>query len=113
MGVVITQSGRIEGTRSSVYNVLHYVEGNWPPMEIATVLRLSFEQVQAAMKYIDEHRDEVMAVHREIEARIAQGNPPEILAKLKDTRARMQAWAEERRQAKKQEADGAGDRRGC
>src|SRR5438876_11549180 len=91
MAAVIADNGRIVGTRSSVYDVLHYLEGNRPPAQIAEILRVSLEQVHAAIKYIEEHKDAVMEVHRQIEERNARGNPPEILAKLEGTRARLQA----------------------
>jgi uncharacterized protein (DUF433 family) len=100
---------RIEGTRITVWDIVHYLENNRSPERIAEILHLSLEQVQAAVQYIEEHKAEVMEVHREIEARIARGNPPEVEAKLQGTRARMQAWLKARREAKRQEDNGAGN----
>ena len=109
MDAQITEWGRIAGTRSSVYDVVYYLEWGRQPQEIADLLRVSLEQVQAAIQYINEHKEAVMAVHRQIEERNARGNPPEIRAKLEETRAKMQAWLAARREATKQEANGAGD----
>ena len=86
------ENHRIAGTRITVYDVLHYLEaGRWTPAEIAEVLGLSPEQLDAAIRYIEEHRDEVMAVHRRIEERNARGNPPEVEAKAQETHARLLA----------------------
>jgi uncharacterized protein (DUF433 family) len=107
-GIVYHSGGmRIAGTRITVYDIAHYLEaGDWNVTEIAEILQLTEEQVLAAIAYIEEHKAEVMAVHQEIEERIAQGNPPEVEAKLAATRAKMQAgirspailqWCMERR----------------
>src|SRR5260370_33666697 len=82
MESVILNNRRIAGTRISVYDVYYYLVDDWKPAEIAQLLRLSVEQVQAAIQYIQEHRAEVMAVHHEIEDRNARGNPPEIHTRL-------------------------------
>jgi uncharacterized protein (DUF433 family) len=110
MSVAIINN-RIDGLRITIYDVLHYLENGRTPEEIVTYLPLTLEQVHAAQQYIEEHKEEVMAVHRQIEERIARGNPPEVEAKLRDTRARMAAWLEERRRAKGQEANGEGNSR--
>jgi hypothetical protein len=70
-------------------------------------LTLTPEQVEAAERYIAEHRDKVVAVHRQIEERKARGNPPEVEANRARTRARMAAWLRERRAAPA-EANGEG-----
>jgi uncharacterized protein (DUF433 family) len=108
MDSVILSNRRIAGTRISVYDVYYYLVNDWKPAEIADVLRLSPDQVHAAMQYIQEHRAEVMAVHQEIEDRNARGNPPEIEAKLQASHAKFQALLKERRRTKP-EADGAGN----
>lgn len=104
---IVHQGGgpHIAGTRITVYDVVHYLEAGRQPQAIATILRLTLDQVLTAIKYIEEHKAEVMAVHQRIEERIARGNPPEVEAKLKATRAKMQAWRQERQQAKSQEAN--------
>ena len=83
---------RIEGTRITVWDVLHYLEAGWSRPDIAATLHLSEAQVAAAARYIEEHRDEVMAVHRQIEDRKARGNPPELRAKGAKSRAKSQDW---------------------
>ena len=83
---------RIAGTRITIWDVLHYLEAGWSRLEIAATLHLTEAQVAAAARYIEEHRDEVMVVHRQIEARKARGNPPDILAKAAKSRAKVQEW---------------------
>ena len=110
MSNLISDTGRIIGTRSTIYEIVHYLEGGWQPQEIADLLRLPLETIQAAIQYIEEHKEAVLEVHRQIEERIAQGNPPEIVAKLQQTRARMQERLRASR-ARSPEANGAGDPR--
>ena len=101
-------NNRIAGTRITVWDITHYLEdGTWSQQEIADVLRLSLEQVEAAVKYIDEHKEEVWAVHREIEERHARGNPPELQAKLDASHKEFLEFAERFRAAKRQEGIGA------
>jgi uncharacterized protein (DUF433 family) len=85
-------NNRIEGTRSTIWDVLHYLEAGWSRPDIATTFHLTEAQIAAAARYIEEHRDEVMVVHRQIEDRKACGNPPEMLAKAAKSRAKLQEW---------------------
>ncbi|MEX1027651.1 MAG: DUF433 domain-containing protein [Candidatus Paceibacterota bacterium] len=87
---------RIAGTRITVWDVLHHLKNDWSLNEIAEVLRLSDQQVQAAVDYIHAHQDELVKVHQQIEARNAQANPPEVQDKLAAARARRIRWLEER-----------------
>lgn len=80
----------IEGTRITVYDVLEYLKSGWHPTAIAALFRLSSEQVQTAVDYIESHRDVVEADYQEIMARIRQGNPPELLEKFQASRHRLQ-----------------------
>ena len=91
MSVAIVQN-RIQGTRITVWDVLHYLETEWSHAEIAEILNLTEEQVAVATRYIEEHKDELMSVHRQIEACKARGNPPKIVAKTAKSRARLQDW---------------------
>jgi len=109
----ILQNGRIRGTRSSVYDVFMYLEGGWLPNQIADILQVTPTQVQAAIQYIDAQRENVLAVHNEIEERNRRGNPPEVEAKREATRIRMHAWLEERHKARNRGENGAGDSSGC
>src|SRR5437773_441655 len=98
----------IAGTRITVYDVLDYYKTGWHRDMIADTLELSTQQVEAAIRYIEEHRDEVMADYAEMLARDARGNPPELQAKLDAGHERFLAMVRELRAAKSQEARDAG-----
>ena len=98
----------IAGTRITVYDVLDYHKTGWHRDLIADTLDLSSRQVEAAIRYIEEHRDEVMAEYEKILARHARGNSPELQAKLDAGHERFLAMVRERREAKDQEARDAG-----
>jgi hypothetical protein len=98
---------RIEGTRVSVFDVYYYQTRGRSRAEIADILRITPEELQAAEEYIEGHRDEVHAVHENIEERNRRGNPPEIEALAAECHKRMQEWLEARRKAK-EEVNGAG-----
>jgi uncharacterized protein (DUF433 family) len=83
---------RIAGTRITVWDILHYLKTGWSYSEIAEALHLSEAQVEAAARYIEDHRKELMVVQRQIEDRKARGNPPEIQGKLAKSRMKLQAW---------------------
>ncbi len=72
----------IKGTRITVYDVMDYYKQGHHRDHIASILRLGSAEVEVAIRYIEEHKDEVMADYREILDRCARGNPPEIEAKL-------------------------------
>jgi uncharacterized protein (DUF433 family) len=101
MSAAIIDRGRgpeIEGTRITVYDVLYKLEWNRTPSEIATDYQLTPDELQAALDYIDAHRQEVEAEWQKIKARIARGNPPELQARLDAIHAEMAPiWAEMRR----------------
>lgn len=80
---------RLAGTRITVWDIVYYLERGRTHGEIAQILHLSPEQVEAAVRYIEGHQQEVLEVHRKIEARIARGNPPEVQAKLDASHARF------------------------
>jgi uncharacterized protein (DUF433 family) len=98
----------IAGTRITVYDVLDYHKSGWHRDLIADTLSLSSQQVEVAIRYIEEHRDEVMADYEEMLARDARGNPPELQAKLDAMRGTARARLEEIRCAKR---TGAADER--
>jgi uncharacterized protein (DUF433 family) len=92
----------LKGTRITVYDILPYRLAGDSAERIATVFRTGYPELTAAhiealFAYLDEHRAEVLAVHEQIEARVARGNPPEVEAHLADNRARMQARLAEMR----------------
>jgi uncharacterized protein (DUF433 family) len=48
----------IAGTRITVYDVLDYHKSGWHRDMIADTLELSSQEVEVAIRYIEEHRDE-------------------------------------------------------
>jgi uncharacterized protein (DUF433 family) len=112
MSVVIVNN-RIDGLRVTVYDVLHYLDAGRSPAEIAAILPLTPEQVEAAVRHIEEHKEVVMAAHREIEARIARGNPPEVEARARAGRARMEALRRAKGKSLGKEVNGEGAPGGC
>jgi uncharacterized protein (DUF433 family) len=99
----------VAGTRITVYDVLDYHKHGWHRDMIADTLELSSQQVEAAIRYIEEHRDEVMAEYAEMLARDARVNPPELQAKLDAAHERFLALVREHREAKSGEARDAGN----
>jgi uncharacterized protein (DUF433 family) len=97
----------IAGTRITVYDLLDYHKLGWHRDVIAVTLSLSSRQVEAAIRYIEEHQDEVMADYEEMLARDARGNPPELEAKLGAAHERLQARLRERREARGREGQNA------
>ncbi len=102
----------IEGTRITVYDVLDYLEEGWPTREIADFFRLGTDQIDAAVRYIEENRDEVMEQYQRILDRCARGNPPDLQAKLDAGHERFLAIVRERQRAKTRGGQDAGDSRG-
>jgi uncharacterized protein (DUF433 family) len=97
----------VAGTRITVYDVLDYHKLGWHRDLIAVTLSLSSRQVEAAIRYIEEHRDEVMTDYEEMLARDARGNPPELHVKLDAAHERLQARLRDIREAKVREGQGA------
>ncbi len=90
----------IAGTRLTVYDIMDYYTQDWHHTRIAAWLRISSAEVQAAILYIEEHKEEVTANYQKILERCARGNPPELQAKLDAISKEVQAhWAEMRRQS--------------
>lgn len=87
---------RIAGTRITVWDVLHYLDGDWSHQQIAEILGITVEQVLAMIKFIEDNNEEVMAVHRQIEERNARGNPPKVEALRATSREKMKAWLKDR-----------------
>src|SRR5687768_17512127 len=81
----------LAGTRFTVFDVLPYWKKGRHPAYIAAVCGLAVEQIETLIKYIEDHKDAVMAQNLEIEERIARGNPPEIQAKLQVAQGKARA----------------------
>src|SRR5260370_6584612 len=101
----------LEGTRFTVYDIVPYLKKGRHPAYIAAVTGLEVEQVEALVKYFEEHKDAVMAWDRVIEERIARGNPPEIQAKLEASRGKARAMREELSKKRQNDAHDAADQR--
>ena len=94
MSAKIINRGRgpeIEGTRITVYDVLDYVSQGWHRDRIAALFRLSSRDIQAALDYIDQHHDAVMASYQRLCAR-QQEYPytPDVAAQIAASRQRAQ-----------------------
>jgi uncharacterized protein (DUF433 family) len=101
--VNVDRNPRIAGTRITVYTILEYVQEGWRRDDIAFWLKLKKDQVEAAIQYIEEHKEAVMAKYEKIMERINRGNPPELQAKLDAGHERFQAMIRERRRSAGQE----------
>jgi len=102
----------IEGSRITVFDVLDYLQEGWPAAEIARLFHLNISQVDAAIRYIDVNKKEVMEDYERILERCARGNPPELQARLDAGHEQFLAVARERQETKAQEERDAGDSRG-
>jgi uncharacterized protein (DUF433 family) len=107
----IIKTGRgpeIAGTRMTVYDVIEYYKTGWHRDMIAAILSLSSQQVEAAIRYIEENHDEVMASYEKNMERIRRGNPPELQEKLDAGHERFLAKVKELHESKSREAQNAG-----
>lgn len=89
---------RIDGSRITVWDIYHYLEGGWTDELILGVLPISNEELQAAKQYIEANRDYVLEGHQRIEERSALGNSPEIRQKQEESRKKIQAWLAQRKE---------------
>src|SRR5262245_5674294 len=110
-GIRTSRGLSIAGTRVTLYSILDYLHGEWPPHLIREEFNLSEHQMPEGMAYIEAHHDEVeteyqevlrqaeenqrywQARNRERLAKIAK-TPPEpgqeqIRAKLREAKARL------------------------
>ena len=100
---LINDRGRgpeLVGTRITVYHLLpHFLDPGETEASICRAYQLTPEQVAAARAYVLNNPDAVLAEHLKIEARMAAGNPPEVIEQAKRTRAtflRFREWLAER-----------------
>jgi uncharacterized protein (DUF433 family) len=100
----------IAGTRITVYDILDYSREGWHHTAIAAALNLSSEEALAALRYIEEHKEEVLASYQAILDRCARGNPPEVQARIDAVHAKYRVlWADRLRRAgllEEEERDG-------
>jgi uncharacterized protein (DUF433 family) len=94
MGAQIIDRGRgpeIEGTRITVYDVMDYLEAGWRYDQIAGLFRLLPDDVQAAIDYIETHKEEVVTAYQKILARHRNVQySPEVQEKLAQNRQKLQ-----------------------
>ncbi len=65
--IIRTERGlSIDGTRMTLYDVMDFVKADYPPHLIQHRLLLSDAQLEVALRYIDEHREEVEAEYAQI-----------------------------------------------
>jgi uncharacterized protein (DUF433 family) len=90
----------IAGTRITVYNLLpHFLDATVTEASLCRMYDLTPEQVSTARAYILNNPDTVLARHLDIEARLAAGNPPEVIERAKQTHAdflRFKDWLAQR-----------------
>jgi len=95
MGAKIIDRGRgpeIEGTRITVYDVVDYLQEGWRYDQIAGLFRLPPDDIQAAIEYIEAHKEEVMTAYRQILQRHREVQySPEVQTKLARNRQKLQA----------------------
>ena len=65
---------------------------------IASALNIRPQQVEAAIQYIEQHKEQVASEYQEMLKRDAAGNSSEVEDKLKISRARLQKALDERQQ---------------
>ena len=56
----------VAGTRTTLYFIMDFLKDEWPPHLIRDWLNLSEEQMQGALNYIEEHREEVEAEYQQV-----------------------------------------------
>jgi uncharacterized protein (DUF433 family) len=85
---VIVNYGRgpaIAGTRITVYDVMDYYTAGWHRDQIAEVFpRVSASDVQAAIDYIEAHKEDVTAEYEKILDRHANYKYPDWVQKIVD-----------------------------
>ncbi|HZW31810.1 MAG TPA: DUF433 domain-containing protein [Isosphaeraceae bacterium] len=95
------------GTRITVYNLLpDFLDPTVTEADICRRYELTPEQVAACRAYVFNNPDTVLAKHLELEARMAAGNPPQLIEQAKRTHAtllRFKEWLVQRQDAAAQE----------
>src|SRR2546422_3972905 len=97
MNYAIINRGRgpeIAGSRITVYDVLAESQAGATAEEMAGWWQLDVEQIHLALRYIEEHREEVEQDRAAIKARHARGNPPHIEKLLEGSRMKLLALRE-------------------
>ncbi len=103
----IVNNGRgpqIAGSRITVYDVMDYLnDPDWNRESIALLFRLSSQDIQAAIDYIEAHREEVEAEYQRILDRHRNYKYPlEVQGKLDASHQKFVAFVQELRSRKAQ-----------
>src|SRR2546421_12497219 len=81
----------IAGTRITVYDVMDYRKHGWHRDRIAGLFLLSSDEVQAALDYIDAHKEEVTRQYeKNLEWQRNYKYLPDVQAKIDACRARAE-----------------------
>jgi uncharacterized protein (DUF433 family) len=116
MSAQIIDRGRgpeIEGTRITVYDVMDYLQEGWRYEQIAGLFRLPPDDIQAAIQYIEDHKEAVMTAYQQILARHRNVQyPPEVQAKLVRNRQKLQTKLAEIKARQQAESSHASDHGG-
>jgi uncharacterized protein (DUF433 family) len=100
----------IAGTRITVYDVMDYYKHGWHRDQIAVLFRLSSRDIQAAIDYIEAHKEEVLADYQKILDRHRNYKySPEVQEKIDKVRGTAKRRLEEIRQRRLQENGNADD----
>ncbi len=76
----------IVGTRITVYHLLgDFLDPTITEADLGETYELTPQQVAAARAYVLQHADVVLARHLELEARMAEGNSPEVIERARRT----------------------------
>lgn len=110
---IIVNRGRgpeIAGTRITVFDVMDYLKDGWHRDRIASLFRLSSRDVQAAIDYIEQHREQVEADYQRIIERHQEYKYlPEVQRKIDQCRGVARKRLEEIQGRREQERLGAQD----
>lgn len=102
----------IAGTRVTVFDVLDCHKRGWDPSRIALWLRVRRAEVETAIRYAEEHREQVEAEYQRILDRCARGNSPETQARLDAIDAKYRRlWSDRTQDGQEAQANGTSDPR--
>ena len=100
----------IAGTRITVYDVMDYYKHGWHRDRIAVLFRLSSRDIQAAIDYIEAHKEEVLAEYQKILDRHHNYKyPPEVQKVVDECRERADRRLKEIRERRSKEGRNADD----
>ena len=100
----------ISGTRITVYDVMDYYKHGWHRDQIAVLFRLSSRDIQAAIDYIEAHKEEVLAEYQKILDRHHNYKyPPEVQKLVDECSRKARDRLAEIRQKRAKEGSNADD----